>query len=393
MRTALSSPVRRATDLPAPAVQAARTAIRALAAADVPAVARLFKSTFRAGDAVPTEIVAAYLQRLFLDGPDHDPASPSLVHATAAGDVTGFIGSLAQPMVVNGRSIRAAHACSLMVADPAHDHLAGARLLRSFVGGPQDLSFSETSSPLSRKLWSRLGGRSVAAYSMKWVRLLRPAAAAVALAATHWRRAALLSPLASGLDRLVSRRVDGVFWALPPAPAGVVTTPVDRAALAPAIAALVRRFALAPAWTAAQLDSRLAHAAHLPAYGELVGAVVSDRAGPAGAFVYHVRRNGLAHVLQVLARDGGADAVVASLIRDADAHGAAALVGRSDPAIMEALLYANSVILHRGATTVHSRDPEVLDAIARGDAMLTGLAGESWSELIGGLTAVPHRGP
>ncbi|WP_146604428.1 hypothetical protein [Rhodoplanes roseus] len=394
--TAIAAPDIVAPDVAAPAVIAAgRPAIRAFAAEDLPAVAGLFKTTFRSGDAVPLAAILAYFRRLFLDGPEYDPASPSLVHVTAAGEVSGFIGSLAQPMSVKGRTIRAAHACALMVADPKQDSFAGARLMRSFVGGPQELSFTETSSPLSRKLWTKLGGTAVAAYSMKWLRLLRPAGTAVALSAKRWRMLRALHPLAGGLDRTVGRRLGGDYLALPPEPAGFTTTIVDRAAIVPVVGDLMRRFALAPAWPEAQLAGRLAHAAHMPAFGELVCGVVTDRRGaPAGAFLYHTGRNELAHVLQVLARDAAAaEIVVGSLIRDAHARGAVALTGRIDPSLLEALLYANCIILHRGATLVHSRDAEVLDAVARGDAILTGLAGESWSELIGGLTAAPHRGP
>ncbi|NVO16425.1 MAG: hypothetical protein HXX10_20550 [Rhodoplanes sp.] len=378
----------------APAVVPQRSEIRAFAAADVPAVARLFKTTFRPGDDVPLPAVETYLRDLFIDGPDFHAASPSLVHVTAAGHVSGFVGSLSQPMTVNGRAVRAAHACSLMVADPKQDSLAGARLLRSFVGSAPDLAFSETSSALSRRMWTRLGGRAVSAFSMKWLRVLRPAGAAITFAARRWRALGALHPLGAFADRVVANKLGETWWDVPPAPDGYSTTPVEGDAAVSLITDLSSRFALRPAWSAAHLAGRLAHAAYMPAFGDLVCAKVTDRDGaPAGAFLYHVRRNGLATVLQILARENAADGVVAGLIRDAHARGAVALAGRCEPSILEALLQANCVILQRGSTTVHSRDPEVLAAIAKGDAMLTGLAGEAWSQLIGGLTARPHPGP
>ena len=55
---------------------------------------------------------------MFLDGPDHDPACPSLVHVTADREVSGFIGAIAQPMAIGSKQVRAAHAGDLMVADP-----------------------------------------------------------------------------------------------------------------------------------------------------------------------------------------------------------------------------------------------------------------------------------
>lgn len=395
MRTASSTQARGpAPDVAAPVVVPQRSEIRAFAAADVPAVAHLFKTTFRPGDDVPLPAVESYLRDLFIDGPDFHAASPSLVHVTAAGCVSGFVGSLSQPMTVNGRTIRAAHACCLMVADPKQDSLAGARLLRSFVGSAPDLAFSETSSPLSRRMWTRLGGRSVSAFSIKWLRVLRPAGAAITFSARRWRALGALHPLAAFADRVVARKLGETWWDVPSAPDGMTTTVVAGDAAVAVIADLISRFALRPAWSAAHLASRLAHAAHMPAFGDLVCAKVTDRSGAAvGAFLYHVRRNGLATVLQILAHDTAADAVIANLIRDAHARGAVALAGRCEPGIQEALLQANCILLQRGSTTVHSRDPEVLAAIAKGDAMLTGLAGESWSQLIGGLTVAPHPGP
>jgi hypothetical protein len=396
MRTASSTQARGGAGLlaAAPAVVPQRSEIRAFAADDVAAVARLFTTTFRPGDAVPLPAVETCLRDLFVDGPDVHAASPSLVHVTAAGRVSGFVGSLSQPMTVNGRAIRAAHACCLMVADPKQDSLAGARLLRSFVGSAPDLAFSETSSALSRRMWTRLGGRAVAAFSMKWLRVLRPAGAAITFSARRWRALGALHPLAAFADRMVARKLGETWWDVPPAPEGFASTQVAGDDAVAVILDLISRFALRPAWSPAHLASRLAHAAHMPAFGDLVCTKVTDRSGaPVGAFLYHVRRNGLATVLQVLARETAADAVVASLIRDAHSRGAVALAGRCEPSIQEALLQANCVLLQRGSTTVHSRDPEVLATIAEGDAMLTGLAGESWSQLIGGLTARPHPGP
>lgn len=362
-----------------------RAEVRALGDADVPTVARLFKTIFRPGSDVALPVVEAYIRSVFLDGLDHDPACPSKVHVTPAGDVTGFIGSLSQPMMLGERRIKAAHACCLMVADPSKDALAGARLLRSFVNDPNDLSFSETASALSRRMWTSVGGNVAPGYSMKWLRLLRPVGTALALSQRRLPLA-VLAPLGAFVDRLAVRGAGRSWWEVPSAN-GVTASVIDHAEMVDVVQLLAARLSLRPAWSAAQLARRLAHAEHMPAFGQLVCSRVTGRKGALlGAYLYYARRNEVAVVLQILVREGAAQDVVSSLIRDAHERGAVALSGRTEPNVLEALLNANCILVPRGATTVHSRDPAVLAAIARGEAMLTGLAGESWSQLIGGLT-------
>ncbi len=90
--------------------------------------------------------------------------------------------------------VRAAICGSLMVEGRDRDPLAGARLLKAFVDGPQDLSFSETANEVSTQLWTRLRGVVLPQYSLDWVRVIRPAGFVVDLAASRVRPA-------HGLDR------------------------------------------------------------------------------------------------------------------------------------------------------------------------------------------------
>jgi len=43
------------------------------------------------------------------------------------------------------------------------------------------------------------------------------------------------------------------------------------------------------------------------------------------------------------------------------------------------------VFVHAASTVIHSRRADLLAVVAGGEALLTGLAGESWSRLIGGV--------
>ena len=75
--------------------------------------------------------------------------------------------------------------------------------------------------------------------------------------------------------------------------------------------------------------------------------------------------------------------VVDCLFRDADQKGLAALRGRSTPQLIDALLTRNTIFLHRASMAIHPASGELADAIMSGDALITGLAGESWTRLVG----------
>jgi hypothetical protein len=283
-------------------------------------------------------------------------------------------------MLLRGRRLRAAVAGSLMVDDPQRDPLAGARLMRAFLKGPQDFSFSETANPLSQGMWERLGGVPLPSYSMEWVRLLRPVSACVAALPA----ARLLRPVAWGLDRIaapLTTRMLGVE------PARGVASGADAAEeeIAPAIVELAGDYALAPDWNSETLGWVLANARDKERHGPLTRRIVRGRGGRLlGCSLYFGRPSGIAWVLQILARSGSAGLVVDDLFQHAAQQGCAAVRGRSNPLLLDALLRRKCLLLHRASTMVHSPDPELLQAVRTADALLTGLAGESWTRLIGG---------
>lgn len=359
--------------------------VRPLAPQDVGAVAALFQRLFRrTGKAAPASL-GRYLDELFLHHPSANPELRSHVHVAGDGTVDGFIGVLPARMQFRGTPIRAAIAGSLMVADPHRDPLAGARLLRAFFKGPQDFSFSETANPISQGMWERLGGFAVPAYSMEWVRVLRPAAACLAALRQAKPAARLLRPLAVGLDRLavpMSARVLGRIADTAGTARGV---DADDSAIAAAATELAAAYALGPNWDSATLAWLLAHANEKERHGPLFRRIVTGRGGRLlGCSLFYGRPGAIGWVLQILARPDSVGAVIDDLFAQAAQRGFAALRGRSDPLLLDALLRRKCLMLHRASTVVHARDPELVQAVRAGEAMLNGLAGESWTRLIGG---------
>lgn len=356
--------------------------IRPCTVADMPAVAAMFQKNFRSERHPAPAELTTYLRELFLDNPDHDPDLASRVFVDGDGTVSGFIGILPARMTVNGRPIRAAIAGSFMVDRPEANPLAGARLLRAYFAGPQDLSISESANPVSQAMWSRLGARVAGHYSMEWLRVLRPAGFAVAMAAESvaWTRYG--APVA----RLVDRAAAGLnALALDGQPAhGMRAADVDSAAMAEMLPGLASTFALRPDWSAQQLAWRLDHARLKERHGPRFLRVVSGRSGaPLGCYAYYGRPGGIAWVLQVLAREKDYGAVVDDLLRHAEDQGCVAVRGKMCAGLGEALLTRRCLYFHRSSTVFRTTDPEVSAALNSGEALVTGLAGESWTRLIG----------
>ena len=358
--------------------------VRDYGAADVPAVAKLFNNAFRAQSGNNAQALESYLHELFLNHPWQDPELASKVFVGGDGQVEGFIGVLPLRMSLDGRPVRAAVASSLMVKDAEKNPLAGARLLRSFLSGPQTLSLSETSNPVAQRMWERLGGEALPMYSMEWLRVLAPAQFAVSMMRGMARPFGILQPLGAAIDTVLEKlgRNPLHLEAAPPT-LDEDADPGD-AALVDALMQLSANYSLRPDWDEEALSRFLQHAATKERHGVLVRRVVHGKRNVAvGCFLYYRRPGGVAFVLQVVARPDARDLVIDRLLNHTLRHGCIAVRGRATPAFQDALLRRKAIFLHRSSLTVYTRDSELLASVRAGDALVTGLAGESWTRLIG----------
>src|SRR5690606_29184715 len=130
--------------------------IRAVRSEDLATVAGLFQRLLRNSGRPAAPSLQAYLAGLFLHGPDQDPEINSLIYIGDNGIVSGFIGALSLPMLVEGMPRRGAVAVALVADDRADDHFAGARLMRAFLSGPQDISLTETANHTSATMLRKL---------------------------------------------------------------------------------------------------------------------------------------------------------------------------------------------------------------------------------------------
>jgi len=356
--------------------------VRACTPDDMPAVAGLFQRTFRNARHARTASLTSYLRELHFEHPWRDPALASKVFVTD-GAVRGFIGILPLRLAFRGRTLRAAVATSLMVESSQENPLAGARLFRAYLSGPQDVSLSDSANPVSRGMWERLGGKTAPSESMEWVRPFRPFATALALGADvvpPLRFARPLAPLGDGVAGLFNRDLMHVH----PADAGAHDSEASDEDLIRLIPELASVYEVRPTWDPATLRWILAHAADKNRHGPMVRRVVHGKDGRAlGCYIYYGRRGGVAWVLQLLARPDAIGPVLDQLLVNALARGCVGVRGRSQARLLDALQRRHCLFFHRSATVVHSHDAELVAAVRAGEALVTGLTGDAWTRLIG----------
>jgi len=354
--------------------------IRACRLDDIPVVAEIFQRTFRDAREPAPPALQAVLRELFFEHPWQDPELPSRV-SEADGKVNGFIGVLPVRMSFHGRKLRAAVPSSIMVDDPHKHPLAGAKLVRAFLNGPQDLSFSEPISPLAQSMWERMGGETAPSESMEWLRILRPAGLALAFARERAPMLGALRPLARLIDRVLEHRGSFATAALAN---GFSDADVDDESLSAIVAELADTYSLHPDWDARVLHWQLSHAAANATRGALHRRAVYDRGGrPVGCYVYHGHPGRMAWTLLVLARPEAVDPVLDSLLAHGASQGAVAIKGRTQLRLLDPLLRRHAFFFRRHSAAAHSRDRALLAAIRAGDAVTSGLAAESWTRLIG----------
>lgn len=351
---------------------------------DIATVAGMFSRVFLKQRHPPADGLVRYFDELVFDGRLHGGEARSRVFVDAAGEVRGFIGVWPRPMLLQGRSIEAAAAGSLMVEQPERHPTAGARLLRAFLSGPQDLSFSETSNALSQRMWQKAGGERLTATSVDWLRILRPAGFATHMAGTAFAPAGWLSPLAKVADHVIQKRTKHRYLNFD-APGSFSDADATADEVGEVIAEVSDSYALHPDWQMPDLPALMAHAETKERFGPIQRRIVYDLNGaPVGCYLYHAQPGGVGRVLQLLARPEAVGLALDSLFRHAAGLGCVGVRGRTEFDTIDPLMVRGCLLFHVSAMMVHARDKSLLAEVRSARSMLTGLAGESWTRLIGG---------
>ena len=356
------------------------SAIRPLERADLPQVASLYEAISRSGSESAAEGLAGYFERTLLDHPWADPEIPSLVYLDDDGRVKGFIGSHVRRLRLDGKPLRMACGGQLMSDPSVRNRAVGALLLRRFFAGRQDLSMTDGATEATRRIWRGLGGSVGHLGSITWVRLLDIGSAGQQALERFgmgaWRPVA--RPALAGAQAVANRIPKLSLRVKDPSTQAEELTPQALLAHLPSI---LERRRLHPDYDERFLKWLFHEMGEVRSRGELTARLIRDPKGRVlGWYVAYLQRRGLSQVMQIVAKERDAESVLDHLFYDAQRAGVAALAGQFEPALFEALSQRRRrCFLHLSANfLVHARNPEVLNPILQGQAMLTRMDGERW---------------
>lgn len=350
--------------------------IRPVEPKDLPQVTELYERTMRSGQRTPPAGLARYFQRTLLDQPWADRDIPSLVFDAGDGHILGFQGSHVRRLLIDGRPIRMACAGHLFT-DPRTRQLGiGARLLRTYLSGPQDLTITDGATGVVHEMWVRLGGYALHPGSVVWTRVFRP-----------FRAVGDLWLEVKGKARL--RRLARPAWAVVDAPIARIARPPEQPAgvetgeLTPRAFVHHQRDVVADARLRVDYDEPFVEwlfreMSAVRTRGTLVRRLLRRDDRLLGWYVAYLKPRGLSQVMDVKATRGQLGTVLDCLFADAWQSGAGALEGRMEAALYQPLSGRRCLLRYGERCLYHSRDPEVLAAISLGRSALTRLDGEWW---------------
>lgn len=360
--------------------------IRTFDKSDATAVAQLFQKVFRHSHAPPPSRLVSYFTEIYLNNPWRDKDVNSLVYEYN-GIVSGFLGAIPFPMSLNGNRIHAVIGGNYMI-DPEHPNpLAGVKILKKLISGPQDVTYSDTATATARRIWEGLESESIQLYSMQWLKILRPTQFALSMAT----RKTVFSPLAT-LAKPFSFVSDRSLAAFPKSPFRLKVSNVHAEELSvhelfDAIGRFSSRFSLKPEYTEQSLTWLIRNAEGKKEYGPLRKiALFNSQKKMVGWYMYYPNSDNLGHVLQLGAEKRTIDAVLSHLFNDALRQGSLALAGGVEPGFIQEFSLHNCIFIHRNSSlVVHTKNKELLNALHQGNAFLTRLEGEWWTRLQGDI--------
>jgi len=371
----------------APVLESQHGSVRPLAAEDLERVAALFLTKFRRRrphllDRAIAE-TAEYMRAIYLDPAGQPGASNALVQINRKGDLGGFLGVLKARYELNGAVLNAAIIGPLM-ADPGTDHgSAGPQLLRAVHQGEFDLQLTDSANRVSLAFARPMKYQLLPVHCLGWTCIFRPAAMAAAALHRKWPGLShlALDPCARAFDALAKRRFERPVRLS--SSQRVHREPIDATQFAERLPTLLSDYSLRPSWKDGELPRLLALAAEKQADGPLHFGGAYDESGKMlGCYAFYGQAGDIASLLQIQASGSHWSETLDSLVAAAWDMGCAGITGQAQSRFMPQLFgYRNLFFRYAGGTMVHSRIPEVTQAVRSGDIFIGGLMGDRWTRL------------
>ena len=356
--------------------------VRPFVEADIPQVAALYWNYMRGEKGSPPPTVLAYFKELyFTENPCIDSSLPSGVFEDKTGKIVGFLGAVTRKMSVRGQPIRVGYGGNFIVHPEHRSQLAALRLLGDLVAGKQDISLTDSANDTGRHLLERIGFRTIVPFSIHWVRPLRPAHYAVFnifRLTGHPVPSSLkfvTKPFCALADNFAANLSFNPFRRTAPRMHGA---DLDVETLLQCLTEFRAGYAIWPEYDLVSLKWLLSFMDRMPARGELRKIIVRDENQKnLGWYIYYAKPDGVGEVVQIGGDTKFTKHILDHLFQDAWDHGVIALHGVANTRLMPDLSSKNCFFTCRGGWAVaHSRKPELLELLNRGDAFLSRLDGE-----------------
>jgi len=349
--------------------------IRQFTTEDIPRVVELNQKLFPESKRLSSERQEYLFNEICFHNPWYDDEISSLVYEEGHGMITGFLGVVPRRMSFDGRPIRVAVSQHLMVDKSA---LASLQLFKTFLSGPQDLSMTDMSIDVARTIWERLGGSTVFAHSIYWRRPLQP----LTFAIPYLRKKKKAIQVTS---KKILPFIDSIFANIPGNPLRPIKPSVTAKDLTieeflENIPKFTLKYNLRPeydyntiTWLFNMLDRE-------KRFGDLHKVVVYNlQHEMLGWYLVNLNHGGRSEVIQVVGRKDTIKTVIEHLFYTAWNGGSIELVGRLDPDSVNEFPDKFCLFMPgRNWMLVHSRQPDIIEAIQSNHAFLTRLEGDLW---------------
>jgi len=215
-------------------------------------------------------------------------------------------------------------------------------------------------------------------YSLYWRRLLRPCQFFLVRFGKHRLPAPVVAaaqPVCRLFDGLAAQMPRSPFRQTPPEVSG---EELDAQTLLACMSEFSRDRSVMPEYDERSLKWLFEILAQKTEHGTFQKVAVRNAAGALlGWYLYYLNRGGIGEVVHLGAREHSIKDVLDHLFYHASRQGVVALSGRLEPRFLHELCESSCVFHHRGMwVLVHAHEPELLQSINSGDAVLTRLEGE-----------------
>jgi hypothetical protein len=355
--------------------------VRPIVEDDIPQVADLCWEVLLRRHGPPPPTLNAYLHELCFVNPWVDNAFPSLVDETGSGRIVGFLSVIARPMSLRGEPIRAAFGGNFVVHPEGRTTLSGIRLLDTYMAGKQDVSLTDSANDLSRKLLNGYGFSTILPFSLHWARPLRPGQYGLyAMSRLGWPTLSACikfasKPFCSAVDGMATRLSSSPFRQTVPCLQGAE---LDVKTLLTCLDEFRNGYSLVPQYDSQSLSWLLTFMDRMKVHGDLRKVVLrDDRRKIVGWYIYYLKPSAVGEVVQIGGSRLFTRDILEHLFYDGWSHGLVGLHGVVGGGLVEDFSDKNCLFSCRGGWTVaHSRKPELLELLNRGDAFLSRLDGE-----------------